>query len=177
MPAPLSRPQVLLPEFIMRASLRTASLAAAAVAVSLSLALNSCGLQPAKPPVNTENVDHATKEHADRKFSEGQQTFRFDTFGSEAFWSQTGLHRAIAGEKNGGVGPGVSPKTALGLGLKVDMFKVPPGIAAAVATGKANMDDPANTVALIKANAVIGVKGVFDESGKTLTGIGITCAL
>jgi len=93
----------------MRASLRTASLAAAAVAVSLSLALNSCGLQPAKPPVTTENVDHATKEHADRMFSEGQQTFRFDTFGSEAFWSQTGLHRAIAGEKNGGVGAGVAP--------------------------------------------------------------------
>src|SRR3954462_6205543 len=110
-------------------------------------------------------------------FSEGQQTFRFDTFGSEAFWSQTGLHRAIAGEKNGGVGAGVSPKQALALRLKVDMFKVPPGIAAAVATGKADLDDPANTVALLKAGAVVGVKGVFDASGKTLTGIGITCAL
>src|SRR4051812_11921849 len=159
----------------MRPRFRHASLAAAALAGSLAFTINSCGLQPAKPPVTTENVDHATKEHADRMFSEGQQTFRFDTFGSEAFWSQTGLHRAIAGEKNGGVGAGVSPKQALALGLKVDMFKVPPGIAAAVATGKANMDDPANTVALLKADAVVGVKGTFE--GDRMTGIGITCAL
>jgi len=161
----------------MRASFRTASLAAAALAVSLSLAINSCGLQPAKPPVTTENVDHAIKEHADRLFSEGQQIFRFDTFGSEAFWTQTGLHRAIAGEKNGGVGPGVSPKQALALGLKVDALKVPAPIAALVATGKANMDDPGVTVALLKANAVLGVTGFFDKAGKTLTGIGIQCSL
>ena len=137
----------------------------------------SCGLQPAKPSVTTENVDHATKENADRLFSEGQQIFRFDTFGSEAFWTQTGLHRAIAGEKNGGVGPGVSPKKALELGLKVDALKVPPTIAALVATGKANMDDPGVTLALLKANAVLGVTGFFDAEGKTLTGIGIQCSL
>jgi mono/diheme cytochrome c family protein len=154
---------------------RTASFAAAALAVSLVLTINSCGLQPAKPPVTTENVDQATKENVDKQFSEGQEIFRFDTFGSEAFWTQTQLHRAIAGEKNGGVGPGVSPKQALALGLKVDMFKVPPGIAAAVATGKANLDDPANTVALLKAGAVVGVKGIFE--GDRMTGIGITCAL
>lgn len=71
---------------------RNASLAAAALAVSLSFAINSCGLQPAKPPVTTENMDHAIKAHADRLFAEGQQIFRFDTFGSEAFWTQTGLH-------------------------------------------------------------------------------------
>lgn len=39
---------------------------------------------------------------------EGRQIFRDDTFGSEAFWGDTlQLHKAIAGEKNGGVGPGV----------------------------------------------------------------------
>ena len=159
----------------MRPIIRNAGLAAAALAAAVGFALNSCGLQPAKPPVTTENFDHAAKENVDKLFSEGQKIFRFDTFGSEAFWSQTQLHRAIAGEKNGGVGPGVSPKQALALGLKVDMFKVPPTIAAAVATGKANMDDPANTVALLKADAVVGVKGVFD--GDRMTGIGITCAL
>src|SRR3954466_15828115 len=159
----------------MRPRFRHASLAAAALAGSLAFTINSCGLQPARPPVTSENMDHAIKDHADRLFSEGQQIFRFDTFGSEAFWTQTGLHRAIAGEKNGGVGPGVSPKQALALGLKVDALKVPPGIAAAVATGKANMDDPANTVALLKADAVVGVKGIFE--GDRITGIGITCAL
>jgi hypothetical protein len=155
-------------------------LRAAAVAVAsfpFILALNSCGIHPAKPPVTEENFDHATKAYADRMFSEGQDVFRFDTFGSEVFWAQTGLHRAIAGAKNGGVGPGVSPKTALALGLKVDMFRVPPGIATLVATGKADLDDPAVTVALLKAGAVVGVKGHFEDDGKTLKAIGITCAL
>jgi hypothetical protein len=48
-----------------------------------------------------------------------RKTFRFDTFGDEAFWGDTlKLHRAIAGSKLGGVGPGVSPRTALSVGLK-----------------------------------------------------------
>ena len=38
---------------------------------------------------------------------EGKKTFRYETFGSEAFWGDTlQLHKAIAGEKNGGVGRG-----------------------------------------------------------------------
>jgi hypothetical protein len=159
----------------MRRTRRKAAVALASI--PLALLLNSCGIHPAKPPITEENYDHAAKAHADKTFSEGQEIFRFDSFGSEAFWTQTRLHQAIAGAKNGGVGPGVSPKTALALGLKVDMLKVPPGIAAAVATGKADLDDPANTVALLKAGAVVGVKGIFDAGGKTLTGIGITCAL
>ncbi len=58
--------------------------------------------------------------------AEGKQTFRYDTFGSEAFWGDAlQLHKAIAGEKNGGVGPGVSPKTALSVGLKVDADALP----------------------------------------------------
>jgi Di-haem oxidoreductase, putative peroxidase len=158
-----------------RTRLRAAATAVASFA--LVLVLNSCGIHPAKPPVTEENFDNATRVHADRMFSEGQEIFRFDTFGSEVFWTGTRLHQAIAGAKNGGVGPGVSPKTALALGLKVDMFKVPPGIATLVATGKADMDDPGVTVALLRANAVVGVKGIFDEGGKTLQGIGITCAL
>lgn len=57
-----------------------------------------------------------------RMIKEGRQTFRLDTFGDESFWGDAlGLHRAIAGEKLGGVGPGVNPKTALAVGLKVDV--------------------------------------------------------
>ena len=49
---------------------------------------------------------------------EGRQTFRYDTFGDEGFWSDAlKLHQAIAGSAQGGVGPGVSPKTALSVGL------------------------------------------------------------
>jgi mono/diheme cytochrome c family protein len=46
-----------------------------------------------------------------------------------------------------------------------------------ITADKADLNDPANTVALLKANAVVGVTGFFDPSGKTLTRVGITCAL
>ena len=150
---------------------------ALAASLSVIITLNSCGVQPAKPPVASENFDNATKANADRLFDEGQEIFRFDTFGSEAFWTRTRLHQAIAGAKNGGAGPGLSPKQALALGLKVDVLRVPPGIATLVATGKADMDDPGVTVALLRANAVVGVTGFFDEDGRTLRGVGIQCAL
>src|SRR5205809_1484578 len=66
--------------------------------------------------------DARIRANADQMLQEGQRTFRFDTFGDEVFWSDAlGLDRAIAGEKNGGIGAGVSPKAALALGLKVDM--------------------------------------------------------
>src|SRR5690349_9067262 len=57
-----------------------------------------------------------------REFMEGgRQIFRFDTFGDENFWGDAlRLHQAIAGSKFGGVGPGVSPRTALAVGLKID---------------------------------------------------------
>ena len=49
-----------------------------------------------------------------QSIKEGRQIFRFDTFGDEEFWGDAlKLHHAIAGKKLGGVGPGVSPKTAL----------------------------------------------------------------
>jgi hypothetical protein len=50
------------------------------------------------------------RNDAERMMKEGQETFRFDTFGDEAFWGDTlKLHQAIEGAKLGGVGPGVSP--------------------------------------------------------------------
>ena len=68
------------------------------------------------------DVNRSTSDNAQRMIAEGQRTFRFDTFGDEAFWGGTlGLHKAIEGAALGGVGPGVSPKTALGVGLKVDV--------------------------------------------------------
>ena len=86
------------------------------------------------------------------------------------------LHQAIAGAKNGGVGPGVSPKTALALGLKVDATAIPAKTAAAIKAGKVNLDDPAVTLTLLKLNAVVGIKGFFNSSGQ-LTSMGTTCAL
>ncbi len=107
----------------------------------------------------------------------GRRTFRFDTFGDEAFWGgQLRLHQAIAGEANGGVGPGVSPKQALELGLKVDADALPPELKDQIEAGEVDLEDPAVTLALLQLNSVVGVTGFFDDAG-AITGIGIQCAL
>src|SRR5215470_6112560 len=77
--------------------------------------------RPNGASASTSNVDRAFSQHALRMIEDGRQIFRYDTFGSEAFWGDAlQLHKAIAGAKNGGVGGGVSPKVALSVGLKVD---------------------------------------------------------
>ena len=115
--------------------------------------------------------------HQERLFAEGKQIFRFDTFGDEDWWGgQLQLHKAIAGEENGGVGPGVSPKTALAVGLKVDAEALPKALVNALKKGQVDLDDPKTTLALLKLNSVLGVKGFFNRRG-TLRSVGITCAL
>ncbi len=127
----------------------------------------------AAPPTGFDVVVH---NNAERMMKEGQKTFRFDTFGSEVFWGDAlQLHKAIAGEKNGGVGGGVSPKTALAVGLKVDSDALPESLKEQLKAGKVNLDDPATTLALLKLNAVLGVTGYFDNAGK-IRSMGIQCA-
>jgi hypothetical protein len=120
--------------------------------------------------------DRQISAHAQRMIDEGRRIFRSDTFGSEAFWGDAlQLHKAIAGEKNGGVGGGVSPKTALSVGLKVDADALPAELVAQIKAGKVDLDDPATTLALLKLDAVVGVTGKFDGAGKIQT-MGIQCA-
>src|SRR5215216_3309232 len=87
----------------------------------------------------------------------GKQIFRFDAFGDEDFWSGL-LHidKAIAGSKNGGFGAGVSPKTALAVGLKVDAEALPRDVVSGIKSGTVDLNDPATTLALLKMNAVVG---------------------
>ncbi|HEY4214018.1 MAG TPA: hypothetical protein VGM84_21265 [Steroidobacteraceae bacterium] len=107
----------------------------------------------------------------------GQRTFRFDTFGDEAFWGGTlHLHRAIEGARFGGVGPGVSPKTALAVGLKVDVDALPGSLIRDLRNGRVSLDDPGVTLQLLKLNAVVGLTGSF-QSDLRLQSIGIQCAL
>lgn len=107
----------------------------------------------------------------------GRHDFRHNTFGDEAFWTDTlQLHKAIAGEDLGGVGPGVSPATALAVGLKVDISALPRSLKRALRKGQVDLTSPATTLALLKLDAVVGVKGkVNDEGG--LDSLGVTCAL
>jgi hypothetical protein len=121
--------------------------------------------------------DRVIEDNADAMLAEGRNTFRNDTFGDEAFWGgELMLHRAIAGSQNGGVGPGLSPRAALQLGLKVDADELPANVAQQILRGRVNLDDPAVTLFLLQENAVVGVKGFFASNGN-IEAVGITCAL
>ena len=96
--------------------------------------------------------------------AEGQGIFRFDTFGDEQFWTDTLKLNEV-------VEKAVDPTTALKVGLKVDADVLPPGI-----LQKVDLTSPATTVALLKMNAVVGVKAEIDAKNH-ITRLGITCAL
>jgi mono/diheme cytochrome c family protein len=101
---------------------------------------------------------------ADADLSEGQKIFRFDTFGDEQLWTdKLGLHKVVEQK--------VDPTTALKVGLKVDAEALPPGT-----LEKADLKSPATTVALLKLNAVVGLKAEIDANNK-ITKLGVTCAL
>ncbi len=73
------------------------------------------------------SADRLIGQHAQQMIEQGRQIFRYDTFGSEAFWGDAlQLHKALAGEKNGGLGGGVSPKTALSVGSRSTRTPCPP---------------------------------------------------
>jgi len=127
-------------------------------------------------PAPRRSSDDPIARHAQAMIDEGRRTFRFDTFGSEAFWGDAlQLHKAIAGERNGGVGPGVSPKTALSVGLKVDADALPAALKKQLAAGKVNLEDPSTTIALLKLNAVVGVTAFTNADG-SVKSMGIQCA-
>ena len=124
-----------------------------------ALVINGCG--GGSSASDTSAADRAAL------LAQGQQTFRFDTYGDETFWTDTlRMHEVISS--------GVSPATALSVELKVDAEAVPPGT-----LESADLNSPATTVALLKLNAVVGLKGTVETiNGKdTLTKVGITCAL
>jgi mono/diheme cytochrome c family protein len=103
----------------------------------------------------------------------GQQIFRYETFGDETFWTDQ-LHM------NEVIETGVSPNTALSVGLMVDASALPPGVVAAIKSGQADLDDPQTTLVLLQNNAVVGVKGQVGQNPDgtlKLIRMGITCAL
>ena len=134
-------------------------------------------LVAAAAPAAQKGFDAEIDRYAENMLAQGRKIFRYDTFGSEAFWGdQLQLHKAIAGAKHGGTGPGVSPKTALAVGLKVDADALPAALKKQLAAGKVNLDDPATTIALLKLNAVVGVTAFANPDG-SVKAMGIQCAL
>lgn len=150
-----------------------------ALCLVLGLAvLMSASLLHLSAQTESKRFEDAATKNAEEMLREGKKTFRYDTFGSEDFWGgELKLHQAIQGAKFGGVGPGISPRQALTLGLKVDMEAVPKDVAASIKAGRVNLDDPANTLLLLRANAVVGVTGFFNTGSNTLRAVGIQCAL
>jgi hypothetical protein len=157
--------------------MRTARIALTCAAILLATALTltltgHLDAQTIRGFVRPGSFDEVIQTTSSELFRSGQQIFRFDTFGDERFWSDTlRLHQAVAGAANGGVGNGVGPAAALAAGLKVDVDMVPQPVLAGIRNGSVNLNDPANTLALINAKAVVGVMPA--GNGR----IGFTCAL
>ncbi len=152
----------------------------APVAVAGLVGIGLSTLLPADPSSEKRAetpFDRTIERNAERLLKQGRRAFRFDTFGSEQFWGGAlRLHEAVAGAAQGGVGPGVSPRTALAFGLKVDVDALPANVRQALRLGRVNLDDPATTLELLRLNAVVGLTGFFDPNQR-LTSIGIQCAL
>ncbi|MGE0581568.1 MAG: hypothetical protein AB7P31_05495 [Steroidobacteraceae bacterium] len=104
--------------------------------------------------------------------AQGKEIFRNDTFGDETLWTDVLRMQEV-------ISAAVDPVTALSVGLKVDAEALPPAIVQGIGDGSISLTSPATTVALLKLNAVVGVRGTVENiNGKdTLTRVGITCAL
>ena len=138
--------------------------AAAFLSASFLASLAGCG-SGGSSGVPDLSADPATVE-------EGKRIFRFDTFGDEAFWSDTlRMHEVVR--------TAVDPATALAVGLKVDAEALPPAVVQGIRNGTISLTSPDTTVALLKLDAVIGLKGTVESVGgrDTLTRLGVTCAL
>jgi mono/diheme cytochrome c family protein len=107
-----------------------------------------------------------------QRVEEGKRIFRFDTFGDETQWTdKLRMHEVIRSA--------VDPTTALSVGLKVDADALPPAVVRGIQDGTIDLKSPATTVALLKLDAVVGLKGTVETVGgkDTLTRVGVTCAL
>jgi glucose/arabinose dehydrogenase len=133
----------------------------------------SQSVSPLSPPRVAATARAATTTRPDpATLAQGKQIFRFDTFGDESKWTDTlRMHEVIR--------TAVDPTTALSVGLKVDAEALPPAVVQGIQNGSISLTSPDTTVALLKLDAVVGLKGTVENIGgkDTLTRVGITCAL
>ncbi len=140
----------------------------AAACVALGLSLSGCG---GHDDTATSQVPQLPLDPA--LVAAGQQTFRYDTFGDETFWTDTLKMNQV-------IEAAVDPLTAASVGLKIDADALPPQVVEGVVSGSIPLDDPQTTLALLSLDAVVGVKGQVSQGadGKLhLDRVGITCAL
>jgi mono/diheme cytochrome c family protein len=148
--------------FASRLRSRTFRVALAVVLVSVGLA--GCAEEQPAPEIEPPTGYEVSGDMSPGTVAEGQRVFRFETFGNEPFWTDTlRLHEVVQ--------TSVDPTTALKVGLKVDADVLPAGILEQV-----DLTSPATTVALLKMNAVVGIKAEVDANDR-ITRLGVTCAL
>ena len=143
-----------------------------AIPILAALAAAGCGGNNDAATTNAGVTSHSGAPLDPVLVAQGKGFFRNDTFGDEAFWTDT-LHM------NTVIASAVDPTTALSVGLKVDAEALPPAVVQGIQNGSISLTDPATTVALLKLNAVVGLKGTVETINgvDTLTHVGTTCAL
>jgi len=105
----------------------------------------------------------------------GRDVFLYETFGNEAFFGDAVRLHELLNQ--------LTPSQAVAAGVQIDLARVPAGIAAVLtgtdlAAKDAALQNPAVTRALLKADAVVGVKTVYANAASDMaTSAGITCAL
>ena len=136
-----------------------------ALAGAASVMMSACGDSGDKGTSQTVSSDAEL-------VAQGKEIFRFDTFGDETQWTDTlRLHEVIS--------KSVSPVAALAIGLKVDSEALPAAVVQRIQNKSLDLTSPATTIALLKLNAVLGLKGTVETINGTdkLTRLGVTCAL
>ena len=137
----------------------------AALAFVLAVASSVAGISSAPTPARA--AEGHSGSDAGRQ-NDGKTIFRYDTFGDEQLWTDVlRMHEVI---------PSIDPVTALGVGLKVDVEALPSTLVAALRAGTVDLTDPDVTVELLRLDAIVGVRGTVEDSGRLAT-VGVTCAL
>jgi len=163
----------------MRKSLLAALILASCMTTVWAASFAAARAQNDREKRHDDTFDQTIARNAADLGRSGRSAFRFATFGDERFFGDTlKLHRAIEGSRFGGVGPGVSPGTALAVGLKVDAEALPDSMRDAIVGGRVDLNDPGNTLALLNLNAVVGVRAIGAPDAKGgMQSVGVTCAL
>ena len=143
------------------------------LSVILMLSVSSCNndddigyLPPGEGDLNLPPLDPQLVQ-------QGQEIFRYETFGDETFWTDVLQMNEV-------IESAVSPNTALAVGLKVDAEALPAAVVTAIQNGEVDLDDPQTTLTLLQLNAVVGVQGEVSQNPDgtlKLDRLGITCAL
>ncbi len=130
-----------------------------------------------KEPSIKLKVQHRTlKTVSGPEVARGEHLYFNETWGAEVMWTDRFRLNELLNV--------VPPADAVALGVQVDIRKVPQLIADVLlgddfAAKQAALQNPAITQALIKADAVVGVRGQFNDPNdpNLITRVGLTCAL